>query len=86
MFTDLRPADVFRAAQRIRGIAKALSRRVEDLVICVLDRHVDPGQIAKVKCALPKHLRQMWDSAEGIAFPERGAELISEPRMKLEAV
>ena len=55
-------------------------------VICVLDRHVDPGQIAKVKGALPKHLRQMWDNAHGLAFPERAAEPSAERRMPLEAV
>jgi uncharacterized protein (DUF2267 family) len=54
-------------------------------VLCVLDRHVDPGQIAKVKGTLPKQLRQMWDRAESIAFPERGP-LVLEPRMQLEAV
>ena len=55
-------------------------------VICVLDRHVDPGQIAKVKGALPKHLRQMWDNAEGLAFPERDAGRMAERSMPLEAV
>lgn len=55
-------------------------------VICVLERHVDPGQIAKVKGALPKHLRQMWDSAEGTAFPDRDAEQIANRPAKLEAV
>jgi hypothetical protein len=34
---------------------------------------------------LPKQLRQMWDRAESIAFPERGP-LVLEPRMQLEAV
>ena len=55
-------------------------------VLCLLDRHVDPGQINKVKGALPKQLRQMWDSAELLAFPERGPEVVLEPRMKMEAV
>jgi uncharacterized protein (DUF2267 family) len=55
-------------------------------VLCVLDRHVDAGQIAKVKGALPKQLRQMWDGAEARAFPDRGPELVLEPRMALEAV
>ena len=32
-------------------------------VLGVLDRHVDPGQIAKIKGALPKQLRHMWDNA-----------------------
>ena len=54
-------------------------------VLCVLDRHVDPGQIAKVKSTLPKQLRQMWEAAEGIAFPERGP-LVLEPKMQLEAI
>ena len=55
-------------------------------VLCVLNHHVDPGQVAKVKGALPKQLRQMWDSAEDVAFPGRGAEPAQEPRRKLEAV
>ena len=55
-------------------------------VLCVLDRHVDPGQIAKVKGALPKQLRRMWDSAETVAFPERGPEPAAERPMVLEAV
>ena len=32
-------------------------------VLRVLDHHVDPGQIAKVRAALPKHLKQRWDRA-----------------------
>ena len=32
-------------------------------VLRVLDRHIDPGQAAKVRGALPKHLKQMWDAA-----------------------
>jgi uncharacterized protein (DUF2267 family) len=54
-------------------------------VLCVLDRHVDPGQIAKVKGTLPKQLRQMWDDAELVAFRARGP-LILEQKMQLEAV
>ena len=53
-------------------------------VLCVLDRHVDPGQIAKVKGTLPRQLRQMWEEAEGIAFPERGP-LVLEQKMQLES-
>jgi uncharacterized protein (DUF2267 family) len=55
-------------------------------VLCVLDHHVDPGQIAKVKGALPKQLRQMWDNAERLAFPERGPEMRPEAQLTLEAV
>jgi uncharacterized protein (DUF2267 family) len=32
-------------------------------VLGVLDRHIDPGQISKVKGTLPKHLRHMWERA-----------------------
>jgi uncharacterized protein (DUF2267 family) len=55
-------------------------------VLCVLDRHVDPGQVAKVKGALPKQLRQMWDHAQSVALPERQPKPAPESRMKLEAV
>jgi hypothetical protein len=55
-------------------------------VLCVLNHHVDPGQIAKVKGTLPKQLRQMWDKAETIAFPERGPELRPEAQVTFEAV
>jgi uncharacterized protein (DUF2267 family) len=33
-------------------------------VFGVLSRHLPPGQIEKVKGALPEELRQMWNSAE----------------------
>lgn len=55
-------------------------------VLCCLDHHVDPGQIAKVKGALPKQLRQMWEQSEAIAFPERGPDTMAEQRITLEAV
>ncbi len=54
-------------------------------VLCLLDRHVDQGQVAKVKGALPKHLRQMWDRAESVAFPERGAEPAAEMPRQMES-
>lgn len=55
-------------------------------VLCVLDHHVDPGQVAKVKGTLPKQLRLMWDKAEMLAFPERGREVRPEAQLTLEAV
>lgn len=33
-------------------------------VLATLSRHIDAGQIAKVKDAMPKDLRAYWDSAE----------------------
>ena len=46
---DTRPVD---ADQAVRTVFKVLSR------------HISEGQIAKVKEALPKGLRQSWDTAE----------------------
>ena len=43
-------------------------------VLKVLDHHVDSGQIAKVKGALPKQLRQMWDNASSAATREPALE------------
>jgi uncharacterized protein (DUF2267 family) len=54
-------------------------------VLCLLDRHVDQGQVAKVKGALPKHLRQMWDRAESIAYAERGPGPLAERSRTLES-
>jgi uncharacterized protein (DUF2267 family) len=33
-------------------------------VFRVLSRHISQGQVSKVRDALPKSLRQLWDSAE----------------------
>lgn len=35
-------------------------------VFKVLSRHVDPGQIAKVREALPRSLRQSWETAPAV--------------------
>ena len=44
-------------------------------VFRVLSRHVDEGQIAKVKQSLPEPLRRLWNEAdEGIEGPEARAE------------
>ena len=51
-------------------------------VLCVLERHVDPGQVSKVKGALPKHLRQMWEGAvDRHMNPE--SMMAVEPRMEM---
>ena len=46
-------------------------------VIRVLNNHVDPGQMAKVRQAFPKNLKHMWDSAA------EQPELILEPTMEV---
>jgi uncharacterized protein (DUF2267 family) len=47
--SDVRPIDPDEAAKT---------------VFAVLSRHVSPGQITKVKDALPRGVRMMWDGAE----------------------
>ena len=49
--TDIRPVDPDEA---VRSVFKVLSH------------HVDPGQIAKVREALPRSLRQSWESAAAV--------------------
>jgi uncharacterized protein (DUF2267 family) len=40
-----------------------------DSVFRVLSHHLDPGQVGKVRQALPKSLRQLWESIEGTPPP-----------------
>lgn len=49
--TDIRPVDPDAA---VRSVFKVLSH------------HVDPGQIAKVREALPRSLRQSWETAAAV--------------------
>jgi hypothetical protein len=49
--SDIRPVDPDEAAR---------------CVFKVLSRHVDPGQIAKVREALPRSLRQSWEAAAAV--------------------
>jgi uncharacterized protein (DUF2267 family) len=56
--TDTRPVD---PDQAVRSVFKVLSR------------HVSEGQIQKVKDALPRSLRQSWDTAEERAPETAGA-------------
>src|SRR5688500_8456069 len=51
--TDIRPVDPDEAVR---------------IVFATLSRHVSAGQMAKVREALPKSLRQSWESAEGAMF------------------
>ena len=52
---DTRPVDPDKAVRCVFGL---------------LTRHISEGQIAKVRDALPKSLRQMWDSADTAALDE----------------
>lgn len=49
--TDIRPVD---PEEAVRSVFKVLSH------------HVDPGQIAKVREALPRAMRQAWESAAAV--------------------
>ena len=42
-------------------------------VLGVLNRHLSEGQVAKVRSALPKGLRLVWDGADARALAEAGA-------------
>jgi uncharacterized protein (DUF2267 family) len=61
---DSRPVDVDEA---VRSVFRVLSR------------HISEGQINKVRDALPKSLRQMWESAEDpTAFARQEPLLLTE--------
>jgi uncharacterized protein (DUF2267 family) len=47
--TDIRPVDPSEATRAVFG---------------VLSRHISPGQVTKVKDALPRDIRIMWDGVE----------------------
>ena len=51
--TDIRPVDPDEAVR---------------VVFATLSRHVSEGQLGKVREALPKSLRQSWETAEGAMF------------------
>ncbi|HET9427780.1 MAG TPA: DUF2267 domain-containing protein [Allosphingosinicella sp.] len=42
-------------------------------VFAVLERHLSDGQIAKVRTALPKGIRMLWDGADARFLAEAGA-------------
>ena len=42
-------------------------------VFATLSRHVSEGQITKIRNALPKGLRMLWDGADARILAEAGA-------------
>ena len=42
-------------------------------VFAALDRHLSPGQVAKVRNALPRSVRMAWDGADALLLTEAGA-------------
>ena len=57
--SDVRPIDPNEAIAAVFG---------------VLDRHLSDGQIAKVRNALPRPLKMVWDSADSRLLTEAGAD------------
>ena len=57
--SDIRPVDPDEAIGAVFG---------------VLNRHLSEGQLAKVRNALPKGLRMVWDGADARILAEAGAD------------
>ena len=57
--SDIRPVDPDAAIAAVFG---------------VLDRHLSEGQLTKVRNALPKGLRMLWDGADARLLAEAGAD------------
>ena len=76
-----RQPDIFRTEQefltrveaRLAGTRPVNVRDAARAVFGVLDRHLTPGQIGKVREALPEHIRALWPPPGGAQQPGRGA-------------
>jgi uncharacterized protein (DUF2267 family) len=49
-------------AERLQGIEPMNPEAATRVVLDVLERHVDPAEVAQVKHMLPKAVRQLWPS------------------------
>jgi uncharacterized protein (DUF2267 family) len=65
-FRDTRPVD---PEEAVRSVFRVLSR------------HISEGQISKVRDALPKSLRQLWESAEDPTLIAREPLILTEAQM-----
>jgi uncharacterized protein (DUF2267 family) len=63
----LRSVDEFLAkvSDGLANIRPVNSEEATCLVFQVLNRHVDPGQVAKVREALPEDVRRLWPESVG---------------------
>lgn len=75
------PADYDSAEEFTEEVSKWLAdiRPVDpndaiSAVFAVLSRHLSDGQVAKVRNALPKGVRMLWDGAEAKTLAEAGAD------------
>lgn len=73
--TDCRSPEEFRTevAEWLSGIRPVDPDEAIAAVFAVLDRHLSEGQITKIRNALPKGLRMLWDGADARLLAEAGA-------------
>jgi uncharacterized protein (DUF2267 family) len=74
--TECRTPEEFRAevAEWLSDIRPVDPDEAIAAVFAVLNRHLSEGQVAKVKNALPKGLRMVWDGADARVLTEAGAD------------
>jgi uncharacterized protein (DUF2267 family) len=75
MPTDCRSPEEFKAevAEWLTDIRPVDPDEAIAAVFSVLNRHLSEGQLAKVRNALPKGLRLVWDGADARLLTEAGA-------------
>jgi uncharacterized protein (DUF2267 family) len=73
--SDCRTPEEFRAevAEGLSDVTPVDADEAIAAVFGVLDRHVSEGQLAKVRNALPKGLKMVWNGAEARILTEAGA-------------
>ncbi|HYD37471.1 MAG TPA: DUF2267 domain-containing protein [Allosphingosinicella sp.] len=74
--TECRTPDEFKAevAEWLSDIRPVDPDEAIAAVFGVLNRHLSEGQLAKVRNALPKGLRMVWDGADARILAEAGAD------------
>lgn len=72
--SDCNTPDEFAAevAERLRDIRPVDPDEAIRAVFAVLSHHISDGQIAKVRNALPKGLRMLWESADASQLADAG--------------
>lgn len=76
MPSDCNTPEEFRAevAEWLRDIRPVDPDEAIAAVFAVLDRHLSEGQLTKVRNALPKGLKMVWDGVEARVLAEAGAD------------
>ncbi len=73
--SDCRPPEEFTAeVAEWLGDTRAVDPEEAIAAVCgVLNRHLSEGQVSKIRSALPKGLRMLWDGADARLLAEAGA-------------